>query len=562
MTEIEKLFVQEDNVFTIFVVEQRFVVGRGHNFFHSFLNTTHLMDTDEQILRNFTKAVETISKNIAPVEKLIKLLASGFSTLSITDAISTLCKLYTVNEHQIAGPEVIDPIILQEGKITKKIVSHLVSLNKDSIFRPTIIVLLKDNDFERAKGLLSECPDGINVKMIWNSGREEYYKVVNCGADDVESFIESFSKQCYSTCSNTKKNILLNEEWSENSIVKKYSPQLLKIRTNLILDQKEEVVSELSGLIETISSIHASSENESRTIRSFECISKLFRIFAKDFGGQDIVDAEKIARELNHEILLAHVYRYAEFLPNCSVDEKLELYEKGYKIFQRNSMEDHAIYCKNNMLIEQFYTNHVRPEEFREMQLEAVNNVPGMVGLSHIYNNVGVAYLYSGHVLTAIDFFNKGMEYAKNQSRIVQYLALETNKMIAESYSYSPIDENRIRCLMRRLFDSMGKNRLPFLAADYALNMVAVAYKQNISLGKDLIHAFPISELLQVSFNSNIMNSGERCLQLRYLDEHFNDSFPLLRECKIPAVLSKPSGKRMEFILQHGLNPFDFETWV
>ena len=47
-------------------------------------------------------------------------------------------------------------------------------------------------------------------------------------------------------------------------------------------------------------------------------------------------------------------------------------------------------------------------------------------------------------------------EYAKYQNRIVQKLALESNKMMAESYSFCHIDENRIRLFMRQLFDSMG----------------------------------------------------------------------------------------------------------
>lgn len=82
------------------------------------------------------------------------------------------------------------------------------------------------------------------------------------------------------------------------------------------------------------------------------------------------------------------------------------------------------------MLIEQFYTNNIHAEEFREMQIEAVNNVPGMVALSHIYNNVGVAYLYCGQAETAIDFFVRGLEYARNNDRIVQNLAIESNKML------------------------------------------------------------------------------------------------------------------------------------
>lgn len=466
MNDIEKIFIQVDNTFTVYVVEQQFVVGRGHEYFQKYLNKPNFITSDEQIKGIFSKAIETISKNVAPVEKLVNMLSKGFSGISIAEAITSLCQLFTVNEHQLAGPEVIDPIILQEGKITKRTIARLVSLNKDSILRPTIILLLKDNKFDRAIELLSECPDGINIKMIWNSGKEENYKVVNCGAENIVSFIDSFAKQCYSTCSNTPNKLLLNSEWNENFIAKKYAPMVLKFRSNLLFDQKEEITTSLSAFTDEIASLHSEDNNDEQILRSFECILKLFRVFCNDLGGRDILDAKKIATDLNHELLLAQVYRYAEFLPNISMSDKLELYDKGYSIFKKYSMEDNALYCKNNMLVEQFYTDSIHPEVFREMQIEAVNSVPGMVGLSHIYNNVGVAYLYCGQAETAIDFFERGLEYARNHDRIVQNLALETNKMLAENYSFNVIDENRIRRLMRRVFDGMGMNKLPYLAAD------------------------------------------------------------------------------------------------
>lgn len=562
MNDIEKIFMQDDNTFTVFVAEQRFVVGRGHEYFQKYLNTPNFITSDKQIKNVFAKAIQTISQNIAPVERLINMFSTGFSGVSIAEAITSLCQLFTVNEHQLAGPEVIDPIILQEGKITKKSISRLVCLNKDSILRPTIILLLIDNDFERAKELLSECPDGINIKMVWNSGKEEKYKVVNCGAENIVSFIDSFAKQCYSTCSNTPNSLLLNSEWAENFVVKKYAPMVLKFRTNLLFDQKEEISSQLSFFTNEITQIHSETDNDEKILRSFECILKLFRVFCNDFGGSDILDAYKIATDLNHELLQAQIYRYADFLPHCSIQEKLDLYKKGYSIFKRNSMEDSALYCKNNMLVEQFYTDSVHPEEFREMQIEAVNNVPGMVGLSHIYNNVGVAYLYCGQTDIAIDFFDRGLEYARNQDRIVQNLALESNKMISENYAFNTIDENRIRLLMRRVFDGMGITKLPFLAADYALNILSVAFKQNRNLGKELIFTFPIQQLVQKSFNTSHINARERYLQMQYLYTHFGDDCSGFSECRIPAGQNVSSGKRAEFIMNYGLNPFDFEIWL
>ena len=75
-------------------------------------------------------------------------------------------------------------------------------------------------------------------------------------------------------------------------------------------------------------------------------MSKLFRVFCNDNGGQDIKDAFDIATSLDNDILLAQVYRYSEFMPNYSLADKEELYDKGYNIFKKNSMNDLAIYCQ------------------------------------------------------------------------------------------------------------------------------------------------------------------------------------------------------------------------
>lgn len=562
--EIAKLFRPVDDVFTIYVVEQRFAVGRGYDYLHSFLNTTNYITTDAQIKKRFARIIKNISENVAPVSSLLSIFSTDIPIASISEAVTALCKLFTVHEHQAAGPDVIDPIILQEGKITKRMLTKLVNLNKDSIIAPAIIIVLKDNNFDRAKQLLSECPDGINIKMIRNSGEVIIYKVVNCGASNISEFIESFSEQCYSTCSKTKRELLLNTEWANDPIVSKYSPSLFQIRAELLFDHKIEVRDDLSKIITGLVAENPGSSRDQDVIKCILCVARLFSVFCNDSGGQDIIDSYQLAQELENDILLGHVYRYAEFLPNCSENEKMDLYDKGYQIFKNNNMLDHAIYCRNNKLIHQFYSPDVFPEKFRELQEEAVNSVPGMVGLSHIYNNVGVAYLYSGDAPTAISYFKHGLDYAKFQDRIVQKLALKSNEMIARSYSFDVINEQEYYLLLRQIFDGMGLKRLPFLSADYALNVLSVAYRQNVKLGAELIGHFPFKELINRAFATNAMGSGERLLQLQYLAAHYGEAFPLLEQCSIPPknYLTVPCGKKKEFILRYGYSPFEFDTWL
>ncbi|MCI8399253.1 MAG: hypothetical protein HFF90_07620 [Oscillibacter sp.] len=562
MLDIERIFYNDTNVFTIFVVEQRFVVGRGHEYLSKFVNTQHFFDSERKAKQFYNRVLDKVQGSVTHVANGIsKVITSDYIT-SIAEVITALCKLFTVTEHQAAGPQIVDPIIIQEGKVTKRSLTKIINIHKDSILRPTIIVLLKDNDFERAKELLSNCPNGINIKMIRNSGEEITYKVINCGAEDIESFIESYSEQCYSTCSNTKLEILTGTDWVENPVVSEFSPLLFRYRASLLMDQKEEIFSPLNKTLHDISQFETGNERDRILLQNMECVARLYRVFCNDSGGTDILKAWELAATLNNEILLAQVYKCADLIPECSQMEKMRLYSKAYDIFRKNNMEDHAIYTRNNMLIEQFYTDRISPEEFRDLSIEAINNVPGMVGLTHIFNNVGIAYLYCGRPAEAIEVFDRGLEYAKFQNRIVQKLALESNKLIAESYSFCTADENSIRLLLRRLFDSMGAERLPFLSADYLLNILAVAYRQNVSFGEELVNTFPVEKIINASFSRNLLCASYRILQMQYLTTKYGDKFPLLRTCNIPEIQDTTTGKRRDFILRYGYNLFDFSTWM
>lgn len=202
--------------------------------------------------RRLIKILQGINKRIPNSAELIKNCFNIVKPMGLIDIISSLCKVFTVQEHQAAGPDVIDPIIIQEGEILPKYVNQIVALHKTSILRPVIIILLKDNNFERAKELLSGCPHNTNIKMIRNNGDTEIYKVINCGVDNPDDFLDAFSHQCFNTCSNTKRSILYNEDWAENSLIKLFAPSILQLRTKFLYQDKTLVRKDLLDVINTL----------------------------------------------------------------------------------------------------------------------------------------------------------------------------------------------------------------------------------------------------------------------------------------------------------------------
>ena len=181
---------------------------------------------------------------------------------------------------------------------------------------------------------------------------------------------------------------------------------------------------------------------------------KLFRVFCNDGGYCDMQDALSIAKELNNDILLAHVYRNANFLTEYSLNEQIQLMDHAYKIFNDNGMTDHAISCKNNMIVRQFYTNDIIIQNFIDLQEEANNKVPGLVGLSHIHNNTGASLLTKGYYEEAIDAFDKALNYTFRPERCVQNAAILSNRLVAKSCCYYRIEERELFRTLERIISN------------------------------------------------------------------------------------------------------------
>lgn len=161
----------------------------------------------------------------------------------------------------------------------------------------------------------------------------------------------------------------------------------------------------------------------------------------------------------------------------------------------------------------------------------------------------------------AIDYFKKGLEYARRQERTVQRIAIICNHLIARAYCYEPIDQNDLRRVMNQIMDSMGFHQLPFISARFAMNLIVIAFKQSQTLGKELLNDYPISALVQKAFDTNLMGSGKLLLQMKYLVSNF-PFIDLLETVRVPQYTVDVQGIYREYIIRHGYNPFVFCTWL
>lgn len=561
MCKITDYFHETQETFTIYIVEQRFVVGQGYEYFQSYKNKENYIKSDNDIKVRVNKILFWSQKHIPPLGDLIKsiFVSNTSTTITIVDIVTALSKAFAVEKHQAVGPEVIDPIIIQEGKVSQKYLSQLIALHTESILQPTIIILLADNDFDRAKSLVSKCPNGINVKMIRNSGESEIYKVINVGAEDTEQFIDLYAKQCFSTCSETKRDVLLNDDWSNNFIVSRFVPQILYFRSNLLEDNKSsELSSDISRTLELLVGLE-NIESKDKLIRDcLICMLKIFKVYCDDQYTSNLNDAWEIAENLNSEVLQAHVLRYSNFYPNISQSDKTIMLEKAIQIFKKNNIYDHAIYSTNNLLINQFYTDNIILKDFCLMHENAKFNVPGLVGMSYIYNNVGVAHLYCADYDEALEYFKNGLQYARY--RPLQKLALKTNIIITKICNLDSIEENEVERIIKDTFSQFGTQKACFLTANYVINALVAAIRIKMSFAEYLLHTYKIEDLFQNALSSKQFGTGSLSQQIILIQNKFNNLFS--HNFIFPSERTNISGIRFRFIQNNIFNPPIFNAWL
>ena len=567
MENIRDFFKETENNFTVYVVEQRFVLNRGADYFRSFKGKENYIDSNKKIQGRLSRILNGIAKRVPQIMNLTQKvvthssLGTMMTPVGVADTVSSLSKIFTMQQHQAAGPDVIDPIIIQEGSVLQKHVNQLIALHQLSILQPVIIVLLKDNNFERAIKELAACPHNTNIKMIRNTGDSIMYKVINHGASDINDFLEAFSSQCFSTCSNTKRDILLNEECSENSFIRRFAPSILHTRTNFLYKDKTLEREHLNTLLLQIEKEDTTeTEQEAIFCQTFECILRLYRVFCNDGGQEDIKKAYAIAKHLNNDILLAHVYRYSSLQAELSYNEKIERMDWAHDVFERNAMEDNAVYCRNNSLVRSFDTDFVDVDAFRKLQAKAIYNVPGLVGMSHILNNTGVAHLVTGNADLSFDYFEKGLNYSRTSERSLQRVALLCNYEIANLYSANKINENNLHQIMNMIFDNPELQNIPFISARYAINTISLALQKHMSYGMELLHQYPVAQLAQRAFGDNTLGNGQLKMQIDFLTSKF-DGLESFSNIQVPTKVNKVTGYREKFISDTGLNPFVFSTW-
>lgn len=553
--DFSDLFDEINGEFTVFIVEKKFAVNYGYDYFKQYHNTPNFISTDYEAESFISTINKWITKKIPNVANLIQ------STLieskpDLPYIIDNLFKLFGTHQHEAAGPEVIDPIIIQENKVTKEQIGQIVSLHKNSLLRPKIIIILANNDFVRAEKLLSFSPTGTRIKFIRNDLTSKSTLVLNEGADNIDVFIDIYSKQCFSACSRTKTDLLYNEEWAENSNIKRFSPLLLQIRTKLLYGEKLSALDSLNTTINKIKHCSTSthSENDKKLLLSLEGMSKIFRIFCNDTGGKDMEDALKISSILNNDLFTAHINRYSFFMNNIDFSKKDNRLKLAKEVFEKNNVMDHSIYCQNNLLTGYFYNRSNNIIQFNDMINKAISDVPGLVGMPIIYNNSGVAYMLNSEYEKALNLFTLGLKYFPQNDH---KLGLQTNILIAKTLAGLEVTEQDVRNVLMFAITNLSDVRTSFLSAPDILNLILICSKNKLDI--NILENKQALQVLANSVKNGYIAQSSFAYHLTLLQDIENINIPFNFTKNNSFSLGSRRQKFMEFT---GYNPAIFYSWL
>lgn len=542
---------------TVNIVTYTFRMKYGKKYFEKFLTTPHYMSSSHKLRNYWNKTINLIRTKQTNIIELVQTLENS-DNIKKSVVFETLSMLLQIIPAIAVNIEVLDPIIIEINKDTLKTASKIVNNFKSSPIRPIIILLLDKNTSSAViEEILKKLPIDLKVAIHKDSGETEVITVLNnIGADSVEDFMDSYSSQCFCTCCHTKQSILIRD-MKESNIVSILSTLLIKCHSYLLQDNKKSAQED----IKYIHSLLTHSYIESDLLKMFTCILSLYNVYATDKGGTSILTAINLSRELNNPLMEAFVDRFAHFIPNTSYKEKSEILLKASEIFNKKNVFDHKIYCINNMLTYSFYSESLDTRKFNDLLGEATSNVPGLAGMSILYNNAGTAELYNRNPDIALIRYKEGLDYARANNRPAQRIGLMGNIIITESLLGIKHDSQYFIRGFNDIINMPNTRNLPFIQANGMMNFLASAiFEKNFEAVKEITTSQNFKEVLIRSLRDNEMGTGSLIEQLNVLlkksQGHLNFDY-----LKCPSHHSIISGIRHNYISENGFN-LPWNAWL
>ena len=543
---------------TVNIVTYTFRMKYCNSFFEKYSSTPNYMASPNKLKNYFYKIINLIRSKQVNISDMVKTLEES-KNIKKSVIFETLLILWQIIPAIAVNIEILDPIIIEINKNTIRTATKIVNNFKSSPVRPIIILLLdKNTTNEDIVHILKQFPIDLKVAIHKDSGETEVITVLNnIGASNIEDFIDAYSSQCFCTCCHTKQNILIRDMTDDN-IVTILSTLLIKCHSNLLQDNKIAAKED----IKYIDTLLKNTNIEPQLLMMFRCIVNLYNVYATDEGGNSICEAVELSKELNNPLVSAFVNRFAHFIPNITYGEKADILSQAAKVFEERNILDHKLYCINNMLTYSFYTNNMDISKFNDLLGEATSNVPGLAGMSILYNNAGTAELYNRDPETALIRYKEGLDYAKANNRPAQRIGLIGNIAISETLLGI---KHELSYYIRSIYDIINMpntSNLPFIQANGLMNVLAAAiYEKNFEAVDEICHNKEFINVLEKALSPGLLGTGSLIEQINILSAKSEGHFKI-NNLKYPSQRTILAGIRYNYIRENGFNPAIGNAWL
>ncbi|MDE7168154.1 MAG: hypothetical protein K2O28_04820 [Clostridia bacterium] len=556
--DLDKCFDPRHTDASVNIVSYGFRIKYCKDYLAKYQGTKNYISSGNTIKNLFMRSMYKIRKNQDSIDGLIKDLDSS-RDIKISILLRIIAKLIQILPSVAVGPEILDPIIIEINEGTLSTVHKVVANYASSPIRPVIILLLDDkSDSDKIFDILKKLPINLKVAIHDDWGNTEVKTIlVNCGAENLNEFLEAYASQCFYTCGNTDREIIINnvEEGDELNLL---NCLFMKSHSSLLIDDKISAKED----IEKINQQLERSQLSQKLLSLFKCINSLNGVFATDFGGNNILNALNYSKEINDPLITAFVNRFAHFFPNTTYSQKAQILNSAADEFNKRKMIDHKLYCKNNALTYSYYTNSLDIGKFKSMLSEAVVNVPGLTGMSILYNNVGTAELYNRNPFEALANYQIGLDNATALNRPSQRIGLIGNIAIAETLLGKKHSTDYFVNAKNSIIHMPNTKSMPFIQINGLMNILAVAlYENNIEAVRDISTDNNFKEILKKSLLPTNMGTGSLVTQLNVLSQKGNGVLDF-NNLITPQKLTRISGLRHDYILENGFNPAIGNAWL
>ena len=543
---------------SINIVSYGFRIKYCKEFIENYTSKPNYIASNKKIINFFKRTMKNMRQHQEEIDTLFNELEDS-KNVTRSILLKTLSKLIQIIPSMAVGPEVLDPIIIEVNQDTLPSIHKVVESYASSPLRPIIILLLDNKtNLNTVPTLLKKFPLNIRVALHNDLGETEILSVIqNYGAESVSEFIDDYASQCFTSCSHTNEKIIINGI-DNQSIVNIISNMFIKCHSSLLIDGKTSALQD----IKTIDELLKKHTFPPDIFYLFKCINSLNTVYATDKGDNSIKDALYCSNELNNPLITAFVNRFAHFIPDTSYEQKSKLLYSAATEFESQAMIDHKIYCVNNALTYSFYTDNIDTTKFNNLIAEAITNVPGIAGMSILFNNAGTAELYNRLPQRAIDKYKIGLDYATELNRPAQRIGLLGNIAICETLLGVKHSTDYFVKTANNIIHMPNTASLPFIQINGLLNLLAVAiFEANKEAALYIYQNKSFEKILKQALNPQCLGTGSLATQIKIISERSKGQLDF-DVYNIPKTTSQISGLRYNYITEHGFNPAIGNAWL